>query len=107
MKSVSNKTSTRLSALQIYLNHAVKAFTQLHEKFDQSVVCKEAGEVRCAIREVIETINISAMYLNDSCGLLVLGIIDRAEQVLYWRIQLNNSSLDGLDSENSNCQSGT
>jgi hypothetical protein len=99
MALVKNKATIHVAAVQIYFNHAVKAFTQLHEKFDQSVVCKEAGEVRCAIREVIETINISAMYLNDSCGLLVLGIIDRAEQVLYWRIQLCNSSLDTLHSE--------
>jgi hypothetical protein len=87
MKSVINKTSTRLSALKIYLNHALKAFTQLRDNFDRSVACTEAKAVQLAISEVIETINISALYINDSCGPLVLGIIDQAEQMLYWKIQ--------------------
>jgi hypothetical protein len=89
---MATKTSNRLLSLQVYLDHSVKTFTRLYKKFDRSVVCTEAKDVLHAIWEVIETINISALYLNDSSGLLVLGIIDRAEQVLYWRIQLYNNT---------------
>jgi hypothetical protein len=97
MMSIENKLSLRISAVRIYLQHAVKAFSPLHEKFDQSDICKEAGDVRRAIREVIETINISAIYLDDSCGLLVLGIINRAEEVLNQRIQLSIHSNGDAD----------